>query len=368
MSRILFVTWDGGGNVPPATALAHELVRRRHDVRVLGHASQERAITSQGLRWVPPRHARPFDSARDYTALTMLRVFGDTGTGRDLLDALAAEPADLVVVDSLMFGALHAARRAGLRYAVLEHMYWSAYRTGMLGGPVGLSLRVRGLAPRRALDDAALRLLMTLPALDPAAAPNLRQVGPFAPWSPRVDGRPTVVVGLSTFGYAGMTGVLQRLVDATEGLDVRVLVSSGPVVAPEDIRARPGVEVHRWLPHAETLPSASVLVTHGGHGSTMAGLAHDVPLLVVPLDGKSDHRRMGRSVETAGAGLVVGRQAPVEQIRAALTTLLGDESYRRAAGRLGAAIRATDAIGDGATALEELSNAAAAPGRPSARP
>jgi UDP:flavonoid glycosyltransferase YjiC (YdhE family) len=100
----------------------------------------------------------------------------------------------------------------------------------------------------------------------------------------------------------------------------------------------------------------------------MAGLAHDVPLLVVPLDGKSDHRRMGRSIAAAGAGLVVGRRAPVAEVRAALTALLTDGSYRAAAARLGAAIRATDAVGDGADALEEVSSGAGAPGRPAARP
>ena len=61
MSNILFVTWDGGGNVPPATALAHELVRRGHDVRVLGHAPQEEAMAAEGLRFVRPRHARPLE-------------------------------------------------------------------------------------------------------------------------------------------------------------------------------------------------------------------------------------------------------------------------------------------------------------------
>lgn len=369
MSSILFVTWDGGGNVPPATALAHELARRGHTVRFLGHASQEEPLTEAGFRFERPQHARRFDCTRDYTPLRMLGVLGDAGMGRDLLDAVAAEPIDLVVVDSLMFGALHAAQRAGLRYVVLEHMYWSAYRSGMLGGPMGLNLRLRRLAPRRALDASALRLLMTLPALDPASAPNLRQVGPLAAWSPRTPGEPTVVVGLSTFGYAGMADVLQRLVDATDGLGARVLVSTGPVIDPATIRTRAGVELHRWLPHTETLPSASVLVTHGGHGSTMAGLAHDVPLLVVPLDGKSDHRAMGRSVEAAGAGRVVSRSAPVEEMRSALTALLDDRSYADAAARLGAEIRATDAVGDGATAIEELvSNGAAAPGRPAARP
>ncbi|MDF1606337.1 glycosyltransferase [Nocardioides sp. YIM 152315] len=369
MSALLFVTWDGGGNVPPATALAHELARRGHAVRFLGHPSQERPLTSQGFAFVRPRHARAFDATTDYRPLRMLGVLADVGMGRDLLDAVAAEPTDLVVIDSLMFGALDAARRAGLRYAVLEHMYAAAYRSGMLGGPMGLNLRLRGLAPARALDDAALRLLMTLPQLDPApAVANLSQVGPLATWSPRVEAEPTVVVGLSTFGYPGMAPVLQRLVDATEGLSARVLVSTGPTIDPAALRTRPGVEVHRWLAHGESLPGASVLVTHGGHGSTMAGLAHDLPLLVVPLDGKSDHEVVGRSIERAGAGRMIGRRASAGDLRDALRSLLEEPAYAAAAGRLGAAIRGTDAVGDGATALEALSNGAPTPGRPAARP
>lgn len=369
MSSILFVTWDGGGNVPPATALAHELARRGHRVRFLGHASQERALTDQGLAFVRPRHAGRFDSSRDYTPLRMLGVLADTGMGRDLLDAVAAEPTDLVVIDAFMFGAMDAARRSGLRYVVLEHMYAAAYRSGILGGPMGLNLRLRRLAPQRALDGAALRLLMTLAEVDPApAAPNLLQVGPLASWSPRVEGEPTIVVGLSTFGYPGMASVLQRLVDATEGLPARVLVSTGPTIEPGALRVRPGVEVHRWLAHADTLPGASVLVTHGGHGSTMAGLAHDVPLLVVPLDGKADHVVVARSIVAAGAGRTVSRRGSADDLRAALAALLDDPAYRAAAARLGTAIRATDAVGDGASALEALTDGAAAPGRPAARP
>lgn len=370
MASILFVTWDGGGNVPPATATAHELVRRGHAVRFLGHASQEEALTGQGLAFVRPRHAHRFESRHDYTPLRMLSVFADTGMGRDLLDTVAAEPADLLVIDAFMFGALDAARRSGATYATLEHMYAAAYRSGILAGPMGLNLRLRGLAPRRALDAAALRLLMTLPELDRATAPNLRQVGPFASWSSRSPGPvPTVVIGLSTFGYPGMPEVLQRVVDATAGLGARVLVSTGPVLEPSHLRTRPDVEAHRWLPHAETLPSASVLVTHGGHGSTMAGLAHDVPVLVVPLDPKADHRVMGRSVEAAGAGLMVRRRARVPELHAALADLMADDSYRAGAARLGTAIRGTNAVGDGADALEEvLRDGAAGRDRRAARP
>ena len=37
MSRIRFVTWDGGGNLGPALAIARELARRGPRAAFLGH-------------------------------------------------------------------------------------------------------------------------------------------------------------------------------------------------------------------------------------------------------------------------------------------------------------------------------------------
>ncbi|HRI96166.1 MAG TPA: hypothetical protein PLZ93_11165, partial [Nocardioides sp.] len=159
MAEILFVTWDGGGNVPPALGIARELMTRGHGVRFLGHAVQLDTLAAAGMETVRPREARDFDNRRDYSPLAMMATFGDRGLGRDLLRAVAERPADLVVVDGLMFGAMRAAADAGLHYAVLEHMYDAAYRRGILGGPMGLNLRLRRLRPRAALDQAAARLL-----------------------------------------------------------------------------------------------------------------------------------------------------------------------------------------------------------------
>ena len=36
MTEILIVTWDGGGNVPPALLIGAELQRRGHGVMVRG--------------------------------------------------------------------------------------------------------------------------------------------------------------------------------------------------------------------------------------------------------------------------------------------------------------------------------------------
>jgi UDP:flavonoid glycosyltransferase YjiC (YdhE family) len=52
MREVLFVTWDGGGNLPPALGIASELRRRGHSVSFLGHAQQRSAIEA-GSRSTP---------------------------------------------------------------------------------------------------------------------------------------------------------------------------------------------------------------------------------------------------------------------------------------------------------------------------
>ena len=129
MSDILFVTWDGGGNVPPAAgAGARAADARSRRALPRPRRAARRAGRRGGFEVVATRHARPFSGPEDSSPLALLATFGDRGMGRDLLDAVAHRPADLVVVDCLMFGALDAARRAGLRYAVLEHLYDSVLR------------------------------------------------------------------------------------------------------------------------------------------------------------------------------------------------------------------------------------------------
>ena len=372
MSDILFVTWDGGGNVPPALAIARELQSRGHDVRFLGHAGQAEQITAAGFEFVRARHARDFRRDDAYSPLTMMSLFGDRGMGRDLLDLVAQRRPDLVVVDCLMVGAIRAAADAGLHFAVLQHLYDANYQRGVLSGPMGLNLRLRRLRPRQALDAAAARVLTTSPALDPVATPpaNLRQVGPVLDMAPREQvERPTILVSLSTFGYPGMTSSLQNIVDATRGLDARVVVTTGPLIDPKDLRAPDGAEVHRYVPHVELMPSATLFVGHGGHGSTMQALAHDLPVVLMPLESKGDQPFVGRSVVAAGAGRVVGKLATPDQLAPVLGEMLADGPHRAAAAGLGHAIRAMPGAVGGADALDDLvRDGAPAPGRRADRP
>lgn len=368
MADILFVTWDGGGNVPPALGIAKQLHDRGHAVRFLGHAGQAESLAAAGLEVVPTRHARRFSAREQHTPLGLIAAFSDRGMGRDLLDAVTALPADLVVVDCLMFGALDAARRAGVRYAVLEHFFDGYYERGCLRGPLGLSLRLRRLAPRRALAAAEARLVTTVPELDPGAdrGSGLTYTGPVvdvAPLHHDRDDDPMVLVSLSTFAFAGMDTALQTVVDAAAALPARVVVTTGAVDA-SALRVPPGVEVHPFAPHVELMPRASLVVGHGGHGTTMQALAHDLPVVVMPMDDHTDQPLVGRRLEEAGAGRVVSRRTTPDRLEPLLTAMLADGPHRAAAARLGAAVRALPGAGRGADAVEALLRGApAAPRR-----
>ena len=187
--------------------------------------------------------------------------------------------------------------------------------------------------------------------------------------SPHEEGAPAVLVSLSTFRFPGMAECLQRLLDATAGLDARVVVTTGPAVDPASLRPAANQEVHRFVPHADVMPQMSLVVGHGGHGTTMQALAHDLPLVVMPMHPMLDQPMVGRSVEEAGAGRVVSKKATVEELATVIAGLLADGPHREAAARLGAAIRAMPGATNAADRVEAvLRNGAGAPGRRAARP
>ena len=161
-----------------------------------------------------------------------------------------------------------------------------------------------------------------------------------------------MLVSLSTFGYAGMRERLQDALDGCAGLGARLVVTTGPHVDPSWLRVPAGVEVHRFVPHDEVMARASVVVGHGGHGTAMRALAHDAPVVVLPMDPRADHLMVGRSLEQAGAGRVVPARGGPAAIGDAVGALLADGPHRATAARLGAQVRSSPGAAGAADALE----------------
>jgi MGT family glycosyltransferase len=185
-----------------------------------------------------------------------------------------------------------------------------------------------------------------LAALDPGYAGthtgNRQWTGPVldVPAEHDLDSHdPAVLVSLSTYKFSGMAACLQRIMDATAGLDARVVVTTGPVVDPAELRPAANHEVHRFVPHDELMPQMSLVIGHGGHATTMRALAHDLPLVVMPMHPMLDQLMVGKQVAAAGAGRVVRKKATPEQLGPVIEELLAPGPHRTVAAELGRQIR-----------------------------
>jgi len=362
MSRILAVTWDGGGNVPPLLGITTALRERDHQVRVLGHPQQRSAVESSGAEFVAYQHARPWSSDQPASnarwARSLLAMFTETTPALDVAAQLDGPSApDLVLVDAMRLVALRAAVRSSIPTVALMHSFHHYFTPTWARGPVGMLASLRGLRPTPLWNACDRVLVATDPDLDPATdkplPPNVRHIGAVQPRPrpPDRHGTPLVLVSLSTIFYAKQRAVLQNILDGLAQLDVRVIAATGPCVDPTELRTGPNVELHRHLDHTAAMATASLLVGHGGHATTLRALAHDLPLLVLPLDPHLDHTMIGEAVQAAGAGRLLPTGAPPATIRDAARDLLAEGPHQRAAANLGARIRARDGA---ATAVNEI--------------
>lgn len=374
MARIAFVTWDGGGNVGPAIGLAQALKARGHQCRFFGYQTQRKRFGAQGLAFSVLEGSGAFDvhSAKAETRLPGLlrRVWACPEHLADIPAALAEHPADLLVVDFLMQGAMAAGERTDIPVAVLAHSALGGLvppPDSRIGAPrlaAANDLRKSvGLAPMSRLNDAwgdFLTLVTTIPDLDPVArdaGPRVRYVGPIVeqfpratwepPWAPG-DGRPLVLVSFSTTGFWDQSTRIHNTIAALAEEPVRVLVSAPEDAAPETLPSN--TVVRSFVPHALVLPQAALTITHCGHGTVTASLAHGVPLLGMP-NQAADQPFLARRIQDLGAGLALAGDDSGE-IRSVARKILTQPSYAAAARRLGAAVKALPGAGGAALELE----------------
>ncbi|WP_109211191.1 MULTISPECIES: nucleotide disphospho-sugar-binding domain-containing protein [Microbacterium] len=357
MARYMFVTWDGGGNRMPTIAVARALAERGHDVRVLGHDAQAAAFRAAGLRFTPYPSAPGF--VLDPRPAGLLGLFTDRGLADDTVAQLAANPVDVVVVDCMLLSVLDVLDRMDQRFAILEHTLHDFLARGARA--LAVLVWPRGVRVSRPRSHAAPIVVASVPSLrvpfpaQPAlsAAPGtVVYAGAMTPAVAAHPAQPTVVLSLSTFRFAGLVASWQRVLDAVDGLEAHVVATLGPALRAGEVRVPAGVEVHEWMPHEQVLPRASLVVGHGGHGTTLAALAHGVPVLALPLDATSDQPRIARAVTSAGVGETLPSRSGPHAIRATVERMLASSALHSRAERLGAAIRELDGPRRAADVLE----------------
>ena len=399
--RILAVCWDGGGNVPPTLGAVRALAGRGHNVRLIADDTMRAEVIDAGARFLPWKRApnrsdRSPESCyvRDWETSDPLagfqraceRVFVGPAQfhAEDILEALATEPADILLGADMLFGSMLAGEIAKVPTALLASniSLWPlpghppfgpgfqparsvADRTrdaevsataerqwdGFL--PCLNATRAHfGLAPlfhvREQPLSAGRHLLATSRSFDfptEHLPDHVRYVGPLLEmpswaherWTslPAREMRPLVLVSFSTTNQ-GQADVLQRAISGLAGEPIEVVVTLGKALEGLRLRSPANATILPNAAHDEILTKASVVVTHGGHGTVLRSLSHGVPLVVLPM-GRDQNDNAAR-VDYHGVGLRLDPSASPQMLGEAVRRILSESSFSERASALRRAI------------------------------
>jgi MGT family glycosyltransferase len=141
--------------------------------------------------------------------------------------------------------------------------------------------------------------------------------------------------------------LLRGCVAALADEDVDVVLTTGHKNLSEDVIASlPANFRHEpYLPGLAMAGKSDLMIHHGGHGSSMTGLATGTPAVIVPT--YSERESNARRVAALGAGAVVvpaqgasgEKEMSVEELRGRVRQVLSDPSFGANARRIAETIR-----------------------------
>lgn len=363
--KVLFVSANLGGNVPPTMAIARELCRRGVQVEIAGllvgeassadsavsavsadAASADAASADAGGATAPIEVNASWTQRRDTAGNpqplgpTLSRIFLSRRLVAETEALIRDRRPDVVVVDCMALALIKGANRGGVPVVVLLHTFAEYWRRAFLHGPVAAIFGALGFSPRTLWGAATSRLLLTDAVLDPARADpafadyvwtGTTEVGATEPPHASPPAPPRVIVSFSTTPLPGMRRAYRNAIEALRELPVEGIVTTGGFDLGHPLPTAPNVQIHGFVPHAEVFPGSALLIGHGGHSTTMKALAHGIPLLVLPLNATADQSLIGDVIETSGLGRRLSRRASPSRIRQEVSELLQNpEVHERA--------------------------------------
>jgi UDP:flavonoid glycosyltransferase YjiC (YdhE family) len=317
---------------------------------------------------------------------------------RALLPLLEEMRPDAVVSDILTLAPALAAEVAGIpRATLIPHIYpvvapglpffavglraprtplgRGVWRAGQGALAVGLEHGRRDLNRQRerlglpALErfhggiSPELALVATFPQLEYPRSwpPGVEVTGPmtFEVPHPEIElppgEEPLVLVAPST-AHDSENHLVRTALAALAREPVRVVATTNRVVPQRPIEVPRNAVLVDWLSYSQLMPAASLVISHGGHGTACRALAAGAPLLVTPFIGDMSETAM--RVAWAGAGLSLPwRLCRSGPLRWAARRILGDRSFARRAAEFAAWSRGHDGAERGADLVLRLSSA-----------
>jgi hypothetical protein len=189
--RFLIVSWDGGGNTPPALNLGARLARQGHQVRLLGWESMAPRAAAAGVEFATYPSVPPWPpelAFEDALEERLLPALAGPATRDDILTEANGFAPD-VVVDCMMDAGLEAAHVLGLPCAVLVHSRTA--RSGMSGATRRRASRRPATSTRRVPCWRLCRRASTGPARCQPTPPTSARSPTPAPGSRSIRATPT---------------------------------------------------------------------------------------------------------------------------------------------------------------------------------
>jgi UDP:flavonoid glycosyltransferase YjiC (YdhE family) len=330
-------------------------------------------VRPAGFRAIGMRHS--YTHAERYSWHPRGRLFSYLSSpliGDELLEVVAGERPDVVVIDAMFGAALAVAPRFGVPTAGVIHTLFhrtlegwremlqaqSDARQGsgfdalpsmeQLWGELDL-LQVNALAE---LDTEPRQWWPQLRYARPIFEHDNRSVPVDLPWDP-ADPTPVVLVSFSTAEVQISIDKLQRTLDALADLPVHVVATTSDADITR-LTVADNAFVVPYAPHDPLMREASLVVTHGGHGTLMRALSHGLPMVCVT--GKApdqeaasfDQVPLAEFVEEHRAGRFVPADASAARIREAVRATLGSIEARHNASTLAGALLAEDGAAEAA--------------------
>ena len=303
--RVLVAAFGDAGHAFPAIALGRALAGRGHEVVVETWEERRQAVEGAGLGFTAAEEYRMFpppdpDSADGDHAAEAARA---------LLPLLKEMRPHVAVSDILTLAPALAAEKAGVPLATLiPHIYpvvepgmpffavglrpprtpagRAAWRAGQRALDIGLEHGRRDLNTQRArlgLEPIErfhggispdLALVATFPQLEyPRRWPaGVEVTGPmtFELPHPEVElppgDAPLVLIAPSTAHDSG-NHLVRTALKALTGEPVRVVATTNRVIPQSPVEVPPNAVLVDWLSYSQLMPAASLVISHGGHGT-----------------------------------------------------------------------------------------------------
>ncbi|HEY1355434.1 MAG TPA: nucleotide disphospho-sugar-binding domain-containing protein [Solirubrobacterales bacterium] len=389
--RYLVAAFGDPGHAFPAIALGRALAARGAEVTVETWEERRAAVEGAGLGFAAAEEYRMFpppdpDSAEGNHAAEAARA---------LVPLLEEMRPDVVVSDILTLAPALAAEVAGIpRATLIPHLYpavepglpffaiglraprtpvgrW-AWREGQRLLNIGLAHGRRdlnrqrqrlGLAPIERFHGGIspeLALVGTFPQLEyPRRWPQgVELTGPmtFEIPHPEIElppgDAPLVLVAPST-AHDSRNRLVRTALAALADEPVRVIATTNRVRPQSPIEVPANAVLVDWLSYTQLMPAASLVISHGGHGTVARALGAGTPLLICPFIGDMSETAMRVAWAKVGLSLPwrLCRPAP---LRWSAQRILDDPSFAARAEEIAVWGRAHDGARRAAELVDEL--------------